>query len=670
MERLPITNVALVGLLLVLILFYLSLKWRRRQRERILKQINTKKYKRNYLLPFTILFSQTRLFRKSFEKIRNRVKLIYPADIVEINVKVTKDMLSSLGLAALVIFGFIATAGTDLFYICFGVVMGYVFYTNRINLQYEKADSKLLEQFYIFLKLFRHNYYMSGKKIDDAIYMSIDESPFEISLHMQRIYQMLISIDMQKEVDKYVLVAPNRFILSFVAMASSVMEYGDKELEDGSSMVLTNVDSIKDEVHDEMDHIKKNQLLFAGRIAISLFPILGIKPVQWYAFHFMPEIKDFYTSTMGITFEVILFLLCLVSYAAIMNLKDRRIKELKEYRILFKLSKIPFINAILTKEANRNFSKTQKLNDKLKLTGEQMGFKQFLLRRILIAIAFFAGFQFLILVSQWQEKQNILSDYTTSFSSTYVGDAELEAEMRRVAAKYMNNKKLYENGLGDPDTIKEDIVATTAIKKPYLAEMIVEELTNKVNTYNDIYYQWYFLLGSIGLMYIGFMIPMWMLNGKIKSIKMGMEDEVNQFQTIVMLLMHVDGMSIQVVLEWIERFSYCFQESIQTCINDLPYDEQVALKNLRNSESFEYFKQFVNNLLIVNDQGLVAAFEEIVSERKHNLENRKTNRMIIRQNKARKATYICIVPLAFLIVVYIIYPLGIFATNMWSSMIM
>lgn len=645
-------------------LYWYLRKRRKKKKEQILKQINTKVLKRNYLLPFTILFSQNKIFRKSFEKIRSRVKLIYPADIVEINAKVTKDMLVSLALSSLVVFSFIATGGKDLFYSLFGITMGYIFYTHLINQQFELAERKLLEQFYVFLKIFRHNYYMSGKKIDDAIYMSIDESPFEISLHIQRIYQILTNIEMQKEVDKYVATAPNRFILNFVAMASSVMEYGDKELENGQSMVLSNIDKIKDEVHDELDHITQSMLLFSGRTVISVIPVFGIKLTQWVFTKYMPEVKDFYVSTKGITAEVILFILVIVCYSAVMNLKDRKGREIKEHQLLLQISNIPIINAILTKEANRNFSKTQKLNDKLKLTGDQMGYKQFLLQRILIVIAFFVGFQSVILLSQWQEKRNILSDFSNSFSSSYVGDPALEEEMRQVAAEFISNNR---NGI-DPEKAKEEIISTTTIKKPYLAEMIVEEVNVKISTYNDIYYRWYFLVFSIFLMYIGFMLPMWMLNGRIKSIQMGMEDEVNQYQTIVMLLMHVDGMSIQVILEWIERFSYCFQESIQTCINDLPYDEQVALKNLRNSESFEYFKQFVNNMLVVNDQGLVAAFEEIVSEREHNLENRKTNRMIMRHKKARKATYICILPLAFLIVAYIIYPIGSFAGNMWTAM--
>ena len=100
-----------------------------------------------------------------------------------------------------------------------------------------------------------------------------------------------------------------------------------------------------------------------------------------------------------------------------------------------------------------------------------------------------------------------------------------------------------------------------------------------------------------------------------------MEDEVIQFQTIVLILMHVDGIMIDTVLEWMERFAFCFKTSISECIINLEYSTQKALQKMKNVETFPPFKRFVDNLLMVDDEDILTAFAEIETDReikKHN----------------------------------------------------
>lgn len=311
------------------------------------------------------------------------------------------------------------------------------------------------------------------------------------------------------------------------------------------------------------------------------------------------------------------------------------------------------------------------MNDKLKLTGENMGYKQFLLKRFLYAVAFFIGFQVLIIGAQWQEKNNILSDYAEAFETSFVTDDETKAQLEEVSKLYVNSIKVYENDFKfdfDKEALVEDVIENTPVKKRLLAELVAETVVEKVNQYNDVYYKWYFLLISTVLAVLGFHMPVYLLNYRIKSASMRMADEVNQYQTIVMMLMHVDNMSIKIILEWMERFSYCFKESINDCINELPFNEEKALKKLRDSETFEPFKRFINNMLVVNEQGLEAAFDEIVSDRKNAIEERKSDNLIIMEKKASKATLICLIPLIFFVAFYLFYPIYAYTSTLQASL--
>lgn len=650
----------------ILVCIYFIFKYRHKKQEKIIKQIKKQKNSWNYLYPFFVIFTHTPFLKKSFEKIKKRVMLVYPAEIIEIHTKVTKDMLISLAFSFSLMILFIITAKNDVYYICLGMAMTYILYTHIINLLYGASDKKLLQQFKQFLSDMNHNYYISNKKIDDAVFETIDDCPYEMSLHATKIHKILTSVpdEMQKKVDRFTSVSPNKFLLSFLAVATSIIEYGDKDV-DGSSMFLTNIGFLKEEVHEELEKIKKNTFLFSFRTLIAIIPIFLIKPMQWWANEYMPEIKDYYTGVYGITCEVLIFLFAIAAYILVMNLKDRTEKEIKNHNFLRWMSKLPIVSAVLTKETNRNFSRSQRINDKLKLTGEHMGYKQFLLKRILFGIAFFVGFQIVMIGSQWQEKNNILNDYAESFSSSFISDEKTKEQMKEAAILYV--KTLEKQDGIDRDALIENIMHNSSVKRPLLAEVVADTVIDKINQYNNVYYRWYFLIIGIGLFVFGFFVPVFILKYQISTIKMGMQDEVNQYQTIVMMLMHVDNMSIKIILEWMERFSYCFKESINNCINELPFDEEKALKKLRDSETFEPFKRFVNNMLIVNEQGLIAAFNEIVSERKNSLEERKSDNEIITHKKARKATFISLIPLGFALISYMIYPLWVLVNDLQST---
>lgn len=641
-----------------------------RKRNKVLKQIKQKKNAKNYLYPLYFIYTNTPFLRKSFEKIKKQIMLAFPGEIIEINLRATKQMTLGLGVSLISLIIFIATSNKDLFYICFGFVMTYVLFNHIIVTQSETSDQLLKKQFKTFLTDVRHNFYTNNKKVDEAVYSSINESPYEISLHATKIYNILHVPDyetMQKEVDRYVSVAPNRFLLSFVAIATSLMEYGDKVLENGKSMFLTALSFLKDEVHIELEKIKVNTQMFKWKPFICVAPILAIKPIQGWVNVNCPEISGFYTGVYGMTCEVILFLLVIGCYQMVMNLKDLSQREIKEHKLLRRISNIPFIKAILVKETNRNYSKSQRINDKLKLTGEHMGYSQFLLKRILFAIAFFIGFQVIIVTAQWQEKRNILNDYTEAFATSFISNDETREEMVEAAKTYIRSKEITKNNF-DVDKVTEEIRVSTPIKKPLLAEMVAQLVVEKINKYNNVYYRWYFLLISVALAVLGYQIPMLMLNSQIKNINMSMEDEVSQYQTIVMMLMHVDGISIKTMLEWMERFAYCFKESIQTCINELPRNEEQALKKLRDSETFYPFKRFINNFLCVNEQGMVAAFDEIVSDRENSMEERKSNNEITGRKKSGKSTVICVIPTAFYFIFYVMYPLMVYINDSFSLM--
>ena len=132
--------------------------------------------------------------------------------------------------------------------------------------------------------------------------------------------------------------------------------------------------------------------------------------------------------------------------------------------------------------------------------------------------------------------------------------------------------------------------------------------------------------------------------------------------------MHMDGTTVDVILEWMERFSYCFKESIIQCRLEAALGTQVALENMKDSESYEAFKDFCDNLISIDKVGVVKAFDEIQTDREYFMKKREQDREENLARKLAKAHRFMYLPLFGTIILYLLVPMGIYAFNTFSTM--
>ena len=95
-----------------------------------------------------------------------------------------------------------------------------------------------------------------------------------------------------------------------------------------------------------------------------------------------------------------------------------------------------------------------------------------------------------------------------------------------------------------------------------------------------------------------------------------MGNEVDQFQSIIMMIMHLDNTTVLQVLEQMESFALVFKESLRVCINDYSSGDLDALEKLKIREPYEPFVRLIDNLIIADKIGITRAFDEVAEERK------------------------------------------------------
>ena len=646
--------IAVIYLAAIFVVYFIYRIISNRRAVDINKSATINKKGRNKFYVFYRLFRITPGFKKIFDKILRETEMIYPSDPLSVNREATKitlkAILLSLGIAA----ASIIMAKGDLLFICMGILAGLVIFTYSINSTFQKMEYLLLVQMQDFLSTVRSHYINRGI-VEDAIEDTLDEIPYEISLHINKIYDILISPIMEEKVAEYTASAPNRFFLLLLSICSSIKEYGGDSFLDSLSY-------LKEEINVEV--LKKDAIkdAFSALQVICLAVVLFLKPVELWAISNMPELEAFYSGGYGKLLLILIFIASFVCYFLVDVLKDSRRGSLVKTSIFMKISNVPMVSAYFNKMINQNYTKARLLNEKMKEVGDQTGPKAFLVKQCVFSLAAFIFLNSTFMLTTLTQKITMLGNYVAEFDSSIIPNERYMEAMQTSA--YECVQRIKKDKELNRDEIKRDVMQNSSIHNEQYAEMVADEAIRKVIEYRNTYYKWYHLLIAIFGSVIAFFAPKWFLNFKCKVASMSKEDEVAQFQTLILILMNVDGMRLDIILEWMERFAYCFKATIEDCIISLEGGEKEALETMRASEDNQDFRRFTDCLLAIDETDVKAAFSEIIIDRNYSIRKREQKNAFEIKRKSTTAQMISFVPLTLVCVGYLLTPMVIMATKM------
>jgi len=153
-----------------------------------------------------------------------------------------------------------------------------------------------------------------------------------------------------------------------------------------------------------------------------------------------------------------------------------------------------------------------------------------------------------------------------------------------------------------------------------------------------------------------------------KVMQMNMEDEVKQFHTIILMLMHIERISVEDILSWMETYSIVFKVSIQKCLNNFESGDIEALEQLQIDEPFTPFVRIIENLKTASGKiPIEQAFDELKMERGYYQEKRKQDNEILINKKGAWAKLIAFVPIGAVIFLYLILPFVLYSIEMMNQ---
>ena len=262
--------------------------------------------------------------------------------------------------------------------------------------------------------------------------------------------------------------------------------------------------------------------------------------------------------------------------------------------------------------------------------------------------------QLLILYGEMNDRQvkkaMELTESDNEYLDFYRGDnkvtqADIEKAMKsgRVNEDYLQSK--------------DDEIATAA-----------KRVLDKLHVVNKENLKWYEMLLSMVFAVVGYMAPIWILKFQAIMRKIEMEDEVMQFQTIILMLMRIERVNVEIILEWLERYANIFKEPISKCLNNFESGSWEALEELKQDVTFPEFIRLVESMqAAVEKIPIPDAFDELDTERDYYQARRKESneRLIAKKGLIGKA--IGFTPMVGLFVGYLVVPLVVIGLTAMST---
>lgn len=540
----------------------------------------------------------------------------------------------------------------------------------------DKLDNNLLTQQVDFFAAMRHSYHETNM-VGEAIYQTAqDDEHVEISRQAERIYNILNSEDPETELEKYYDIAPNNYLKEFAGISYLTQEFGDRKV-DGTSLYLKNLDNITQEMQLEILKRDKLNYTFQSLSIISIIPMVMLEPLKSWALSNFSFTKSFYNGKLGMIVQILVLLVTFICYILIRKLKDNGAVNIKLENNqnpwqakLYRIKPVKkFVDLFIPKDGTKE---RRKIREALKAAASKQKIEWLYINRlVLTVVVFFASIVIFIMLHNVQINY-IYTEPTTEYD--LIGEMN-DRDYKNAMQVTETHNYFLDMFRGHLDTTQEDIERAMR-RSTYYRDADDETITSnatqildKLQTVNSEYLKWFEILIAMVFAIIGYAAPILMLKFQVIIRKMSMEDEVMQFQTIILMLMRLERVDVEMILEWMERYADIFKEPISRCLNDYESGSWEALENMKEEISFQPLIRIVESLqTAVEKVPIKEAFDELDSDREYYQDKRKeaNDRLISKKGMIGRA--IGFTPLIGIFVGYLVVPLVVIGlTSMTSS---
>ncbi len=525
-------------------------------------------------------------------------------------------------------------------------------------------DNKLLKEQLDFFSEIRHAYH-EFNMVEEAIYDVAQDDEKEVSRQAEKIYEVLISDDPETELEKYYDIAPNSFLKEFAGVSYLTKEFGDRKDKDGASLYLKNLNNITQEMQIEILKRDKLDYVFQSLSMIAALPILFLDTVKNWAVGQFSFTRQFYNGTGGFMMQIALIIITFLCYVLTRKLKDNgsvntaaNMENPWQAKLYKKKLVKKFVDYFIPKNGTKEYRKIVKL---LKDSASKLKMEWLYINRMGAAIL---AFLISVIILSAAHKLAINFQFTEPTSDYDLLGSMSESQEKKAMETTEKDNVFLKKYQYDYSIEKEDLAEEIAESDEYGTSTdeelatITDRIWEKLQIVQSEYIKWFEILIALVIMVIAYQVPVWLLMFQKFMRQMDMENEVMQFQTIILMLMKIERVNVEMILEWLERYANIFKEPISKCVNNYESGPWEALEELKNDISFQQLIRIVESLqAAVEKIPIREAFDELDTERAYHQEKRKESNERTISKKSMIGKVIGFAPMVLLFVGYLIVPL-------------
>lgn len=627
-------------------------------------------YQKLYIRYMHLPFIKTYLL-----KIRRRLEINNLDDEFTTRLQASKIITKALAIIIPLTIILIAITHSNILLMFIVLIFEAFIIDNLTDSMVNKLDNQLLIQQIDFFAKMRHAYHETNM-VAEAIYQTAQESEYvEISRQAEQIYNILNSSDPETELEKYYDIAPNNYIKEFAGISYLTQEFGDRKT-DNTSLYLTNLENITQEMQLEILKRDKLNYVFQSLSFIAIAPTILLEPIRKWAISNFSFTKSFYDGKQGMYVQILIMVVTFICYILIRKLKDNGSTKITENNQnpweekLYKKKPIKrFVDLVMPIEGTKEFRKIQK---QIKDAGSKKKIRWLYIDKIVVAIIAFVASIGVFWGIHKLEINYIYTEPTVDYN--LIGQLSGKDELKAIE-KTKRQNVILNKFRGKSKTTQKEIQKEMKRTKEYRdfndtdIEKESKQIYDKLQKLNAEYLKWFEVLLAILFAAIAYASPSWLLVFQIKLRRMLMEDEVMSFQTIILMLMKIERVDVEMILEWLERYADIFKEQINRCLNNYESGAWEALEEMKDEVTYEPFIRIIESLQSsVERVPIKEAFEELDSDRQYYRDKRKeTNERLVNE-KGRIGKVIGFAPMVITFVGYLIVPLVFIGlTSMTSS---
>ena len=615
------------------------------------------------------------IFKRYILKIRRKLEIIHMSDEYKTRLQASKIITKAISIIIPLTIAIIIFTKNDALLLIILLLFEVFLIETLMSGMVDKYDTKLLKQQISFFAEIRHAYH-EYNMVEEAIYEVSQKDELEVSIQGQRIYEILISDDPEMELEKYYDVAPNSYLKEFAGVSYLTREFGDRTDKDGASLYLKNLNNITQEMQLEILKRDKLDYVFQSLSVISILPVLFMSPLKNWATNSFGFTAQFYEGKLGLMIQIALLVITFICYFLTRKIKDTGSIKMeftdpnKVWQV--KLYKKPIVNKIVNLIIpKKNTKDRRKITQLMKESATKQKIETLYINKIVIAITTVllavALFSFGHKVAKDYVYNEPTSDYDLlgSMSEKDISEGMKVTEAQNVALKEFKGKS---------NVTKEQIVEFLPEIEYYKdsdqqeLEKAADKVLSKLSVINHENFKWFELLIAFLFGALGYCAPTWMLVFQKNMRALEMENEVMEYQTIILMLMKIERVNVEMILEWLERYSNIFREPISKCVNNYESGGWEALEELKDEIVFPQLLQIIESLqAAVEKIPISEAFDELDNEREYYQAKREESNERLIKRKGMIGKLVGFAPMVCLFVGYLIGPLVIIGFSSMTS---